>query len=29
MKDLFPKIEHLLAKQVVLKAYHEVKVYDS
>ena len=26
MKDLFPKIEHLLAKPVVLKAYREVKV---
>jgi quinol monooxygenase YgiN len=28
MKDLFPKIEHLLAKPVVLKAYREVKVSD-
>ena len=26
MKDLFPKIEYLLAKPVILKAYHEVKV---
>ncbi len=26
MKDLFSKIEHLLAKPVVLKAYREVKV---
>jgi hypothetical protein len=29
MKDLFPKIAHLLAKPVVLEAYREVKVYDS
>jgi quinol monooxygenase YgiN len=29
MKDLFPKIEHLLARPVLLKAYREVKVSDS
>jgi|Kansoi300Nextera_1026150.scaffolds.fasta_scaffold78927_1 quinol monooxygenase YgiN len=29
MMDLFTKIEHLLAKPVVLKAYHEVKVSDN
>ncbi len=28
MKDLFPKIEHLLAKPIALKAYREVKVSD-
>jgi quinol monooxygenase YgiN len=28
MKDLFPKIEHLLAKPITLKAYREVKVSD-
>jgi quinol monooxygenase YgiN len=29
IKDLFPKIEHLLVKPIVLKAYREVKVSDS
>jgi hypothetical protein len=29
MKDLFPKIAHLLAKRVVLEANCEVKVSDS